>query len=111
MKYSSQVLVGVFTPVFILVISVIGTAHANPFSFNANSVEQSDEMILAGVVHRGRPPFKRIYKKQGSVEKVDFALLEEVSNAADENKAHKKKGTPNSFRPPFNRHAKHSNPK
>ena len=107
MKYSSQVLVGVF----MLVISVIGTAHANPFSFNANSVEQSDEMILAEVVHRGRPPFKRIYKKQRSVEKADFALLEEVSNAADENKAHKKKGTPNSFRPPFNRHAKHSNPK
>ncbi len=111
MKYLNQVIVGVFTPALMLAVSVIGTAHANPFSFNANSVEQSDEMILAGVVHRGRPPFKRIYKKQGSVEKADFALLEEVSNAADENKAHKKKGTPNSFRPPLHRLREHSNPK
>ena len=68
------------------------------------------DTIVTGVVHRGRPPFKRILKKRGSVEKADFALLEEVSDEAGENKANKKKGTPNSFRPPLHRHAKHSNP-
>ena len=110
MKYSTQVFAGIFAPVFVLVLNVIGTVHANPFSFNANSVEQSDQMTLAEVDLRGRPPFKRNFKKREPLEKIDFALLEEVSDETDEIKAHKKKGnrykagTPNSSRPPLNRH-------
>jgi hypothetical protein len=110
MNYPAQVFAGIFAPVFVLVLSVIGTVHANPFSFNANSVEPSDKIILAKVDLRDRSPFKRNFKKREPLEKIDFALLEEVTEETDEIKANKKKGdrykagTPNSARPPLNRH-------
>ena len=103
MKRLRQLLMYLLSPAVIVLISLAGTVQADPFVLNIISADDADNLIMAEVVHRGRPPFKRIYPKKDTLEEAEFALLEEVSDKTIERRYSIKKRIPQRKRPPFRR--------